>query len=70
MFLSRDYSELHHEGHSGVLAPPEANAHKMKLSKKHRIMASMFSGDDTKTNTGKTLELSLEINRQSWRTLY
>ena len=50
--------------HSGVLAPPEADAHKMKLSKKHGIMASMFSGDVTKANTGMTLELSLEINRK------
>ena len=50
--------------HSGVLAPPEADAHKMKLSKKHGIMASMFSEDVTKANTGMTLELSLEINRK------
>ena len=50
--------------HSGVLAPPEADAHKLKLSKKHGIMASMFSGDVTKANTGMTLELSLEINRK------
>ena len=50
--------------HSGVLAPPEADAHKLKLSKKHGIMASMFSGDVAKANAGMTLELSLEINRK------
>ena len=50
--------------HSGVLAPPEADAHKMKLSRKHGIMASMFSGDVTKAHTDMTLELSLEINRK------
>ena len=36
--------------HSGILTPPEADAHKIKLSmhsKKHGIMASMFSGDVT-----------------------
>ena len=47
-----------------VLALPEADAHKMKLFKKHGIMASMFSGDVTKANTSMTLELSLEINRK------
>lgn len=36
----------------------------MKLSKKHGIMASMFTGDASKAHTGMTLELSLDINRK------
>ena len=47
-----------------MLAPPEADAHKMNFSKKPGIMASVFTGHVQKRTSEMTLELSLEINRK------
>lgn len=45
----------------GVLTSPEADAHKINVSKKSGIMAAVFTGHVQK---GMTLVLSLEINRK------
>ena len=48
---------------TGALAPPSADVHKMKHSKKHGIMASVFSGNPgCAANSEMNLELSMEIN--------
>ena len=49
---------------TGALAPPSADLHKMKHSRKHGIMASVFSGDPGRANSAMNLELSMEINRK------
>ena len=52
---------------SGALAPPQYDEHKLKLSKKGGIMATVFTGKSARTHrtsSEMTLELSLEMNRK------
>ena len=48
---------------SGALAPPSSDEHKVRHSRRHGIMASVFSGTRPLTNE-VNLDLSVEMNRK------
>lgn len=51
---------------SGALAPPSYDQHKLRLSRKGGVMATVFSGarQGRHHNHDVNLELSLEMNRK------